>query len=58
MKEIKNSPIIQTVLSDLGLPKEFYDLPYRSASEVEADLSYAGLKNFESDGSDGEEDEE
>jgi hypothetical protein len=42
----------------LGLPKEFYDLPYRSASEVEAQLSYAGLKNFESDGSDGEEDEE
>lgn len=58
MKEIKNSPVISTILSDLGLPKEFYDLPYRASTEIYDDNDWTGLKNYESDGSDGEDSEE
>lgn len=48
MKKIKESEIMPEILKDLGLPNDFYDLPYKSyTDEGNKDLDY--LEEYNSD---------
>lgn len=48
MKKIKDSEIMSEILKDLGLPTDFYDLPYKSHIE-EGDKNLYYLDDFNSD---------